>query len=266
MTGSGLNGMGGWLDQLLIVALCSARFGFAFALVPLFANETIPALVRNSLILTLGWVAYMMAPPIDPHAYGAFVWARMLLKEAATGLVIGFLFGTVLWALEAAGEIIDVKIGATIGQVIEPMTGNQVSLNGAVLGRLAHVLFAAAGGVTLLVGTILESYAIWPMTADWPNLDMRGLGIFEGEFGRLMMLAVLFAAPALVFLYVIDAGLGLLNRFAQQLNVFSLSLSIKSWAATLLMLLLIPMFAQAVIADLATRNDLVRAVVGALAR
>lgn len=261
-----LGGAGGWFDQLLLVSLASARFGFALVLVPLFSPETIPPLVRNSLIMTLGACAFIMAPPIDPATLGAFTWARLLLKEAATGLVIGFFFGTILWAMEAAGEIVDVKIGATLGQIIEPQAGNQVSLNGALLGRLAHVLFASAGGIMLLVGTILESFAIWPMTADWPTLDMRGLAIFEGEFSRLMVLSVLFASPAIVFLYVIDAGLGLLNRFAQQLNVFSLSLSIKAWAAGLLMLMLVPVFAEAVFRDLATRNDLVRAVIGGLAR
>lgn len=261
-----MNQAAGWMDQLLVVALCSARFGFAFVLVPLFAPETIPATVRNSIILTLGGVAYVLHPAIEPAALGAFDWARLLLKEAAAGLVIGFLFGTVLWAMEAAGEIIDAKIGATIGQVFEPLGGNMTSLNGALMGRLAHVLFASVGGIMLLVASVLESFAVWPMTAGWSDLDMRALGVFEGEFGRLMMLAILFAAPALVFLYVIDAGLGLLNRFAQQLNVFALSLSIKSWAATLLMVLLVPLFAQAVIVDVASRNGLVRAVIQALAR
>ena len=70
----------------------------------------------------------------------------------------------------------------------------------------------------------------------------------------------------LVFLYVIDAGLGLLNRFAQQLNVFSLSLSIKNWAATLLLVMLLPAFAQAVVQELGSRNALVQRVIGALAR
>lgn len=261
-----MNQAGAWMDQLLVVALSSARFGFAFVLVPLFSPDNIPATVRNSIILTLGGVAYFLHGAIEPASLGAFDWARLLLKEAVAGLVIGFLFGTVLWAMEAAGEIIDAKIGATIGQVLEPNGGTMISLNGALMGRLAHVLFASAGGIMLLVAAVLESFALWPMTADWPDLDMRGLAVLEMEFGRLMMLAVLFAAPALTFLYVIDAGLGLLNRFAQQLNVFALSLSIKSWAATLLLVLLIALFAQAVIADLATRNDVVRGIIRALAR
>ncbi|AHE54839.1 hypothetical protein NX02_15795 [Sphingomonas sanxanigenens DSM 19645 = NX02] len=255
-----------WANQLLLVALAASRFAFAFIFVPIFARETIPSTVRNSIILTLGGVAFVMQPQVDPSALGALQWARMLLKEAAAGLVIGFFFGTILWAMEAAGEIIDAKVGATIGQILEPMGGNMTSLNGALLGRLANVIFAASGGILLLVGTVIESYAIWPIAADWPSLEMSSLRVFEAEFGRLMMLALLIAAPVIMFLYVIDAGLGLLNRFAQQLNVFSLSLSIKSWAATFLLLLLLPAFAQVVIGDLAERGNVVRAVIGALAR
>jgi type III secretion protein T len=139
-------------------------------------------------------------------------------------------------------------------------------LNGALLGRLAGVIFVSVGGLTMLIGVIMESYAIWPMAEDWPSLDMGGLHYFEGEFGRLMMLAIMFAAPVLVLLYVIDSGLGILNRFAQQLNVFALSLSIKSWAATLLLLILLPVFVQAVIADLANRSDVARTIVRNLAQ
>lgn len=261
-----MEGTGEWMNQLLLVAVAASRFGFAFIFVPIFAPDTIPAMVRNSIIITLGMVSYFMQPAFDPAQIGAFAWARLLLKEAAVGVTIGFLFGAVMWALEAAGEVIDAKVGATIGQVVEPLGGSMTSLHGALLGRLAQVIFASAGGILLLVGTVMESYVLWPMSADWPTLDASGLLVFETAFGQLMALVVLFAVPVLVLLYVIDAGLGLLNRFAQQLNVFAMSLSLKSWAATLMIMLLVPAFARAVIDDLAGRSDQVRSIVEALAQ
>lgn len=255
-----------WLEQLLLVGIASARFGFAFAIIPLFARETIPATVRNSIILTFGGIAFALQPDFMVKDIGTFGWAALLFREAGIGIVIGLFFGTIIWAMQSAGEIMDAKIGATIGQIVEPNAGSMTSLNGALLERLAHVLFAASGGLLLLVGTIMESFAVWPIAREWPRLDMHSLAVFEGEFGRLMMLALLFAAPVLVMLYVIDAALGLLNRFAQQLNVFSLSLSIKSWAATALLLAVVPLLAQAIVHDLSTRTDVVRAVIGALGR
>jgi len=255
-----------WLTNLLLVGLAGARFGFAMALIPLFSPDIVPSLVRNSLIVTFGGVAFVMQPPFAATDLTAIDWAQLLLKEAVIGLFIGLFFGAVLWAMEAAGEIIDAKTGATIGQIIDPGSGASTSLNGAFLARLAHVTFATAGGFMLLIGTIMESFAIWPMARAWPHFDTGSLSIITGEFGRMMALAFLFAAPVITLLYVIDASLGLLNRFAQQLNVFALSLSIKSWATGAFLILLVPLLVHSVIADVVERPGMIEAILGAMAR
>lgn len=245
-----------WLDQLLTVGIASTRFAFAFVFVPVFSREAMPTTVRNSIIVTFGLVALALQPDFAPASLTAMDWAKMLLKEAAAGGIIGLFFGTVLWALASAGEIIDTKVGATIGQLVDPLSGSTTSLTGILLGRFAEVVFVTAGGLTLLVGTVMGSYLVWPLGPGGIVLDMRALQFFEGEFGRLFALAFLFAAPVLTVLYVIDAGLGFLNRFAQQFNVFALSMPIKAAAAIFVLILTLPLFAQAVIADLGTREEI----------
>jgi type III secretion protein T len=71
----------------------------------------------------------------------------------------------------------------------------------------------------------------------------------------MFMIAFVIATPALMVLFVIDLGMGLLNRFAANFNVFMLSLSIKSTAAVLVMFLILPLLAQMVVSDLATRQE-----------
>jgi type III secretion protein T len=243
----------GWADQLLLLGIATARIATAFLLMPIFSSETVPALVRNSIFVSLGIVSLALQPPLDATMLGPGQWVTILAKEVFVGGLIGFFFGSVLWSLEAAGQIIDTKVGATMAQVVDPLSGHQTSLNGAFLGRLAGVVFISAGGLSLLLQVIMESYALWPVAAPMPRLDPRGLGLFEAEFGRLMVLATLFAAPVLTVLFLIDAGLGLLNRFAQQLNVFTLSLSIKSYAATVILFLLVGSFIEAIVRDIASR-------------
>jgi len=111
----------------------------------------------------------------------------------------------------------------------------------------------------------VQSYAIWPIAAPMPRLDAATLSLFEGEFGRLMVLATLFAAPVLSALFLIDLALGLINRFAQQLNVFTLSMSLKAFAATALILLLLGSYVAAIVHDVATRPEALRTLLRAFA-
>lgn len=260
-----IEGLPAWPDQVLLLGVATARIAAAFMLMPLFAPDTIPTMVRNSILVALGLVSLALQPALAVAGLSAMQWAAMFAKEIFVGVIIGFFFGAVLWALEAAGQIIDTKVGATMAQVVDPLSGHQTSLNGAFFGRLANVVFLFSGGLGLLVGVIMESYAIWPIAATMPALDPRGLVLFEQEFGRMMVLATLFSAPVLVVLFVIDASLGLVNRFAQQLNVFSLSMSIKSFAATAVIVLLVASFAEAVTRDILNRPQALKAVLGMLA-
>jgi type III secretion protein T len=90
-----------------------------------------------------------------------------------------------------------------------------------------------------------------------PALTATGVRLFESEFGRIMLLTLLIAAPALVLLYVIEGVLGLMNRFAQQLNVFSLSQSLKTVSATWIILVQVVSLVQLLQDDLLSRSGIV---------
>lgn len=244
-----------WSQQALLIGAGSARFGFAFVMLPLFAAQLIPPLVRNSLIITFGLVTLSLPIGFDPQSLSAMEWALLLGREAAAGIALGLFFGTFLWAMASAGEIIDTKSGATIAQIIDPLSGSSQSLSATFLGRFAQVTFVTAGGLTILVGSLMASFAVWPMGPSGLSLNMDAVLLFEGELGRFFLIAFFLAAPALMVLYLIDLAMGLLNRFAPNFNVFMLSLSIKSMAAIFVLALILPLLAQVVIGELATRQE-----------
>ena len=248
---------GSMADKALLVALCTARIAVAFLLVPLFTGDLIPATVRNAIYLAFGVLALAMQPPFPPDALYHVHWIPLFAKEALIGGGIGFLFGTVLWAFEAAGQLIDTKVGATTAQVTDPLSGQQTPLTGAFLGRLANFVFMFSGGLLLFTGTLLDSYRVWPALSPLPRFDTGGFVVFENELGRLMLVALLVAAPSLVVLFAIDAMLGLVNRYAPNLNVFALSMSLKTWASTLVLMLTLGALVQHVIDDVHGRPALV---------
>ena len=249
--------LGSLSDQALLLGLCCTRIAVAFLLIPIFTGDLIPATVRNAIYLAFGVLALALQPPVTNAEIQNIRWLTMFAKEAFIGGGLGFLFGSVLWAFEAAGQIIDTKVGATTAQVTDPLSGQQTPLTGAFLGRLANFVFMFSGGLLLLAGLLLDSYALWPVMSFKPVLAATGMRVFEAEFGRLMLLSLLIAAPTLVVLFAIDGVLGLVNRFAQQLNVSALSMSLKTWASTLVLMLTLGSMVQQLIADLQFRPGIV---------
>ncbi len=259
-------GLDSLFDNAILVAVSTTRVATTFLLMPLLSPQTVPAMVRNSIFLVFGLAVLTMQPQVAQMTLPTVQWILLFGKEALVGVVIGFFFATMLWAFEAAGQIIDTKVGATMAQVVDPLSGHQTSLNGEFLGRLANFVFMFSGGLLLLVGTILDSFVIWPIGSLTPALTMSSLSLFEGEFTRLMTLAVLFASPVLVVLFVTDGALGLVNRYAPQLNVFSLSLSIKAWLATLIILIMMTGLVQTLLNEIMGRHDTVLEVLKAMGR
>ena len=243
--------------NVLAFGLAATRPAAVFLLVPAFSPQVVPGPVRNSIFLALGVVALAVSPP-RPDALT--VSAGFFLREALIGASIGLFFSVFLYAIEVAGQIIDNVSGRSFATVVDPLGGHQTSLTGTLFGRLGQYVFMFAGGFTLMIGALIESYAVWPLGAPLPDLAPVGAMIYAGEFQRLMTTGVLFAAPVILVLFMVDLSLGLVNRFAQQFNVFSLSMSIKAWLSVLMALALLPAVVGAVQDDFEAASEMAMAV------
>lgn len=234
-----MNAFGNLADLALLLGLSITRLAIAFSLLPLFSQETVPAMVRNSVFVGLAVVTMAMQPTTSLQALDVRDWLKLFGKEALLGMALGILASSLLWALEAAGNLIDVKSGASMAQVLDPLTGHQTSFTGQFLGRLAGYVFVASGGLMLFTGALLDSYIVWPIDAALPPLRPDATSLFEAEFGRLMALMLMLAAPVIVMLFVVDGAMGVINRYAPNLNLLVLSAPIKSTLATIALLLML---------------------------
>lgn len=219
-------------------AMVLPRIAAACLLLPYFTAEIVPPMVRNVFFasLALAVMPLVLAAPAPP-TMGGIALVPIVLKEIFIGVAVGFAFSIVFWALEGAGQVIDAKIGASTVQLSDPMTGQQTTLIGAFMSRIAAYVFAAFGGLRMFVDLVLSSFTVWPVQAPLPDLAAVGALFFIQRFDELMALVLLLAAPVLCVLTLLEVGLGLINRYAPQLNVFTLSMPLKAWLAIVILLL-----------------------------
>lgn len=227
-------------DNLIVLSLSAMRVSIAFLLLPLFSKEGVPAIVRNSMFLSMALLSILIQPSAQIDQFSTAMWISLFAKEALIGSVIGVFFGLFLWAFEAAGVIIDMQTGASFALFFDPVVGNEVTLIGTFLSRWASFVFLASGGLLLMTGVLLESFVIWPLVMPVDGLKMASVALFEAELSRFFALTIRIAAPIMAVIFLIDVSMGLINRFAQQFNVFFLSMSIKSIATVLLLIVMLP--------------------------
>ena len=217
---------------LLLAALCLIRPLAAFRTAPLLGSTVIPAQVLNAFVMALSLLFYPIAAASAP-ADIPFVWLLpLVIKEAMIGLVIGFFLGILFWAAESFGSLIANQRGASAAQGTDPLSGDQASPFASFFFQFAAMLFFSSGAFASFIVLLCESFAVWPLFSPLPNLTgnaMWNLMLLQADM--VVRIAVMLAAPVMALCFLTDFGLGLINRFAQQLNVFVLSMPVKSGIA-----------------------------------
>lgn len=250
------------VDTLMsAIAMTTPRVIGAFLMLPLLTQESTPAMVRNSLMVSMALIcvpaAIIAAPSVQMQPA---MWPAMLVKEIFLGVAIGFCFGTIFWAIGAAGNVIDTQVGMSMATIMDPIQGHQASLHGQFLSQLAAWLFMASGAFLIFLDILMSSYAIWPVTSFYPSLQPRGMHLFIDQFAYLTSAIVVLAAPVMVFMLLVDLVFGLMNRFAQQLNVFALTMPIKAWVSTAMIFLLIGLYTEIILDRLFVNKGLLQAL------
>ena len=226
---------------ILAAVLAMARFGGAFAVCPALTESMIPGVARRAAVLGFSCLAIPFVkdamPPGEPNVW---MFAFLGFKEAFIGFLIGFFAAIPFWIAENIGNFIDNQRGATMGEVYSPLSGTQVSTTGIFFTQIVSTVFFVSGAVLLMLAALYKSYTIWPVFVDGlsftPGAPLQMLGTVDD----MLKATVVISAPVIIVMFLATLGLGLVNRTAPQLNVFFLSMPVKSALGVAMLIVYIP--------------------------
>ena len=226
---------------ILAAVLAMARIGGAFAICPALTDSMIPGVARRAATLGIAVMAIPLIkagmPPGEPTWW---MFAILAAHEALIGFLIGFFSAIPFWVAENVGNFIDNQRGATMGEVYSPLNGSQVSTTGIFFTQLVSTIFFVSGAIFLFLGALYKSYAIWPVFGAFvsfaPDAPVQVLGALDG----MLKATVVISAPVIIVMFLATVGLGFVNRTAPQLNVFFLSMPIKSALGVAMLIVYLP--------------------------
>ena len=226
---------------ILAAVLAMARIGGAFAICPALTDSMIPGVARRAAMLGFAFIAIPFVhagmPPGEPLWW---MFALVAAKEALIGFLLGFFAAIPFWIAENVGNFIDNQRGATMGEVYSPLNGSQVSTTGIFFTQIVSTLFFVGGAVFVFLGALYKSYAIWPVFAEGVSFAPDTPQQILGALGGMLRATVIISAPVIILMFLATIGLGLVNRTAPQLNVFFLSMPVKSALGIAMLIIYLP--------------------------
>jgi type III secretion system export apparatus protein len=221
--------IGGYTKQAI---LGMARIGACFAWIPYLSSGAIPSKLTRSVLALTVLIGIWPATALSADTGPATGMLLALCVEALIGTVIGLTVSLPFLVFHGFGAMVDNQRGASVSSMLDPLSGIEATELANLLQMFSLVIFLASGGLTSLLEVVHGSYRLVPTGGGF----VPDLGSVHTYMGTLLAAALRMAAPVLLLLLVLELFLGVLSRFAQQMNAFSVSLTVKSFVAFLALL------------------------------
>ena len=212
------------LEFFLLIVIRVTTFLFA---APYFSNRnTVPNHVKIAFGFLFAVCLYRLVPYTPIEYNTIFGYAVLVLKEAVTGLLIGYGTQIVTTILNLAGHISDMETGLSMVTLFDPTTNQNITITGAYYQYAMTLMLVLSGLFHFLIAAFKESYLLIPING----------AIFKSENLMLAMIEFLrdyitigfkICLPIFAVMLLLNSLLGILAKVSPQMNMFAVGMQLK---------------------------------------
>lgn len=207
---------------LLILTRSAATIAF----LPVFARRQLPHMVKAGLAvgLTCFWFG---AIPQEMMYQGStdFVFAGLLLgKETAIGFILANIVGVILVPARVAGAYVGTEMGLSLAAVSSPGSADSSNILSSLFEVLAILIFFNLDMHHILIRVLHRSML------DMNNMQLSSMpteGIAQ-MFNDSCSQGIQLGGSVGICLFLLTVVLGLLNKAAPALNLFSIGMTLRT--------------------------------------
>lgn len=230
-----------YVSRFVLFLFLVARITSLIVVAPVIGHQTVPVSLKVALGLFLSFVMFPLAlsttANVDVQLLSIII---TMLREVVVGLLMGFTAGLVFAGIRYAGELISFDMGFSLASVLDPETGFQTPVVGEFLFLFAMMVFLLLNGHHAVLQALQVSYEVVPVGA-WSLNGVYAQKLIDLA-GTIFVIAVKFAAPVIVSLFLTNMALAILSRIMPQMNIFSVSFPLKIGVGLLVMVASAPLF------------------------
>ena len=213
------------LDQFELFILILMRMAsFVFA-APFFNTANTPKRLRVGLAFFLSIIVYTLHPDMNVEYNGLIEYAGLVVIESVVGILLGAMASFCVQIIQFAGKLVDMDIGISMAQIMDPTTKVQVGIMGNFYYYMLMLLLIVSGLHQYLVAAIIETYNVIPIGG--VKFGMSVYTTVLNFMSDYFVIGFRIELPIFAATLLLNCILAIIARVAPQMNMFVVGMQLK---------------------------------------
>jgi flagellar biosynthetic protein FliR len=194
---------------------------------PFFSLNNTPARVRVGISIFTSILLFGALTPASSPVYDTLLgYTGMVLKEAITGLLLGFGANVCTSIVNFAGSIVDMETGLSMVSLMDPTNNQYTSISGVLYQYSFMLMLLVTGMYRYLLGALADSFLLIPVNGAIFHMDylLESVVQFLGDY---LVIGFRICLPVFCVSMLLNAVLGILAKVAPQMNMFVIGIQLK---------------------------------------
>ena len=227
------------LDQFELFILILMRMAsFVFA-APFFNTANTPKRLRVGLAFFLSIIVYTLHPDMNVEYNGLIEYAGLVVIESVVGILLGAMASFCVQIIQFAGKLVDMDIGISMAQIMDPTTKVQVGIMGNFYYYMLMLLLIVSGLHQYLVAAIIETYNVIPIGG--VKFGMSVYTTVLNFMSDYFVIGFRIELPIFAATLLLNCIMAIIARVAPQMNMFVVGMQLKIFVGIFVILFTIVM-------------------------
>lgn len=209
--------------------------GFIYT-APFFSLRNVPNRVKAGLAIFMTVLLFYAVPYTSPEYRTVIDYAALIVGEALAGAIMGFFANIAYQIISFTGQIIDMEIGFSMVNEIDPATSIQTTITANFYGYAILLMMMITNLHHYFIRAIVDSFQVIPLGK--VKIDPGAYELMIDFMEDYFIIGFRIVLPVFAAILVVNTILAILAKIAPQMNMFVIGMQLKIFVGLFVLILI----------------------------
>lgn len=211
------------LEYFLLILV---RVTFFIQVAPFFGMSNTPQRIKIGFAIFLSYLLFFFLDHNTVFYESVLEYAVIVMKEAVTGLLIGWGAQICMTIAALAGSIADMEVGLSMVNLMDPLTRQNATFSGVMYQYVFMLFFMISGMHRYLLQALIDTFTLIPINGAVFRMESL-LGSMLQFMNDYIVIGFRICLPVFCVILLLNCVLGIMAKVAPQMNMFAVGMQMK---------------------------------------